>query len=393
MIGRKNTTPHWISARVAILTNNSISTPLNKLKRFLKLRGLSKSPGFHLYGTIVLAIAVLVIRGSGGDGQTTFFNNFVKRYVEETSASISSLNKPQSGTYLADISSLAAWGETSSIIKPGQGGPEPSLDPTTVQDNSIFAHNPAATDYIEKTADKRVQVVEYTVQPGDKLSFIALDYGVSIESIMWANNLRNSDSIIPDQILKIPPVSGIIHVVKKGDTIGTIAKKYGAKSEEIIAFNGLPLEGQLQINDEIIVPDGKIKGSAGTATQRTSPFAHLPNLGDYFRIPTTGYNWGRIHGRNGIDMANSCGTSIFAAADGNVAISDGVGWNGGFGKYIKIIHPNGTETVYAHLSKILVGIGEYISRGQLIANMGSTGRSTGCHLHFEVHGARNPLLK
>ena len=80
-------------------------------------------------------------------------------------------------------------------------------------------------------------------------------------------------------------------------------------------------------------------------------------------------------------------------ADGSVAIADASGWNGGFGKYIKLIHTNGTETLYAHATKVLVSVGEAVARGQLIANMGTTGRSTGCHLHFEVHGARNPLAK
>lgn len=347
-----------------------------------------------MYGTIVLAVVILALKGTGGDGQTTLFSTFIQRSIEETSASVLSQSKSLSTTHLADISSLAAWDNNSSALaKPGQGGQESSLEPTTVQENSIFAHNPAATDYIEKTSEKRVQIVEYTVQQGDKLSFIALDYGVSVESIMWANGLRDSDSIREGQILKIPPVSGIIHTVKKGDTIGTIAKKYGVEPDSIIAYNGLPQEGKLQINDELIVPDGKIRGSTSVAVTRSSAFSHLPNLGDYFLIPATGYNWGRIHGRNGVDVANSCGTSILAAANGSVVISDGIGWNGGFGKFVKIIHSNGTETIYAHLSKILVNTGENVSRGQLIANMGTTGRSTGCHLHFEVHGARNPLVK
>lgn len=360
----------------------------------MKLKDLAKSPRFHLHGTIIMAIVILIIKGSGGEGQTTIFGTFIQRTIEETSASILLQNKSSSNSYLADISNLAAWESSTSLLtNPGQGGPESSLEPITVQDNSVFAHNPPATDYIEKTTEKRMQVVEYTVQEGDKLSFIALDFGVSVESIMWANNLRNSDNIGEGQVLKIPPVSGVIHVVKKGDTVSTIAKKYSVEQENIIAYNGLPQDGQLQTGDEIIVPDGKIKGSAGIATARTSAFSHLPNLGDYFLTPATGYNWGRIHGRNGVDVANSCGTSIFAAAEGNVTVSDAVGWNGGFGKYIKIGHPNGAETLYSHASKLFVSVGEYVSRGQLIALMGSTGRSTGCHLHFEVHGARNPLAK
>ena len=121
-------------------------------------------------------------------------------------------------------------------------------------------------------------------------------------------------------------------------------------------------------------------------------------MGGYFTHPTAGigYNWRRIHGRNGVDIASTRGTDIFAAADGVVAIADAVGYNGGFGKYIKIIHkgPNGEnlETLYAHANQILVNVGDYVQKGQHIAEMGTTGRSTGNHLHFEVHGARNPLL-
>ena len=110
-------------------------------------------------------------------------------------------------------------------------------------------------------------------------------------------------------------------------------------------------------------------------------------------IPTTGFDWGKIHGRNGVDIANSCGTPVYAAADGMITIADSSGYNGGFGKYIKIAHPNGTETLYGHSMKLLVAVGQEITRGQEIMLMGSTGRSTGCHLHFEVHGARNPLAK
>ncbi|MEK7138652.1 MAG: peptidoglycan DD-metalloendopeptidase family protein, partial [Patescibacteria group bacterium] len=353
----------------------------------------SQSPAFNLYGTIFLAVLILVFRGAGNSGQGSIFSAFVQNTIEETAASVLFQEKGSPNAYLADISSLTPWENGSAQqLSRGQGGPEPSLEPVTVQENSIFAHNPAATDYIEKTAEKRGGVVEYTVQRGDKLSFIALDYGVSVESIMWANGLR-SEKIVEDQILKIPPVSGVIHTVKKGETIGSIAKKYAVKPENIVAYNSLPQNGELKVNDELIVPDAKIKGSTGIFATRNSAFSHLPNLGDYFLIPATGYNWGRIHGRNGVDVANSCGTSILAAADGTVAVSDAVGWNGGFGKFIKLIHPNGTETLYSHVSKLLVSAGEAVSRGQLIALMGSTGRSTGCHLHFEVHGARNPLVK
>lgn len=300
----------------------------------------------------------------------------------------------------ANISEISAIAATNPIFNStadfGQGGPEiTAITPSPINDNSLLAHNPTSTDYIETGGFKRNQITEYAVQSGDLLSFIASDYGVSINSIIWANKLRDADSISPGQVLKIPPVSGVIHNVVKGDTVASIAKKYGTEEAKIIEFNDLPQSGELQIGNELMVPDGQIKSTYATSTGTSSSkrFGYLPNLGDYFMQPTTGYNWGRIHGRNGVDVANSCGTPIFAAAAGSVAIADGTGWNGGFGKFIKLTHPNSTETVYAHASKLLIPQGEYVQRGQMIALIGSTGRSTGCHLHFEVHGARNPLAK
>ena len=220
------------------------------------------------------------------------------------------------------------------------------------------------------------------------------------------------DSLTPGQVLRIPPVSGVIYTVKKGDTTASLAKKYSADEGRIIAFNHLPQDGSLDVGDELIIPDGHPAASTvaapstidsrirsvGTYTQAGSKlaaqkFGYLPDLGDYFRIPTTGYNWGILHNRNGIDVANSCGTAIYAAADGTVTTAATSGWNGGFGKNVKISHPNGTETLYGHLSKVLVKVGQVVGRGDKIGLMGTTGRSTGCHLHFEVHGARNPLAR
>lgn len=308
-------------------------------------------------------------------------------------------HRVQSSNQFADISTLVAANQS------GQGGQDQiTVAPLPINDNSFMAHNPISTDYIDTTGLKRNQVTEYTVQSGDLLSFIASDYGVSMNSIIWSNNLTNSDSLQPGQILKIPPVSGIIHTVKKGENIASLAKKYGVEEVKIVEFNDLPQSGEIQVGDELIVPDGQLK-TTYLATSTAVPklgtskinvnqrFAYLPDFGDYFMLPTSGYNWGRIHGRNGVDMANKCGTPIYAAADGSVATSDGTGYNGGFGKYIKLIHDNGTETLYAHATKLLVGAGESVAKGQQIALMGSTGRSTGCHLHFEVHGARNPMIK
>lgn len=321
----------------------------------------------------------------------------LKETIEETSVSLVTYAQPP--TQLADISSITSL-NTSNL---GQGGQEPLVSvPATINENFLLAHSPTSTDYIEASGYRRTQVTEYTVQSGDLLSFIASDYGISMDSIIWANGLKNADSISPGQVLKIPPVSGIIHQVKKSDTIASIAKKYGGDEAKIIEFNSLSQNGELQTGNEIIVPDGRVKTAIATsgttaatakASAKAKPFSYLPDLGNYFMQPASGRNWGKIHGRNGVDIANSCGTPIYAAADGLVSVADSSGYNGGFGKYIKIAHPNGTETLYAHSMKLLVASGQVVGRGQQIMLMGTTGRSTGCHLHFEVHGARNLLAK
>jgi len=328
------------------------------------------------YGLLFLAVALISIKGFAGE--QNFFSSVVRDYIEETAASVSEIIEPQ----LADISGLAAS---------GQGGPEETVDPVMVQENSVVAYEPASTDYI--IYFKPHKITEYTVQPGDAISFIASDFGVSVNTILWANNLRDADAISSEQILKIPPVSGVIHTVKSGDTIEILAKKYSADIEKIVVYNDLDEDESIQIGQELIIPDAVQTSVAAKSSSPAKKFSYLPDLGGYFIAPATGYNWNIIHGRNGIDIANSCGTPVYAAADGNTAVALPSGYNGGFGKYIKLVHPNGTETLYSHLSKLMVAAGEYVQRGQLIALIGTTGRSTGCHLHFEVHGARNPLAK
>ncbi len=273
----------------------------------------------------------------------------------------------------------------------------------TDQESAFVALTPPDGDYLEHLSAERSQVSEYTVQEGDLISFIASDFGVTVNTLIWANGLKDADSISPGQTLRIPPVSGVIHKVVKGDTAAALAKKYGVEADRVIAYNRLPQDGLLETGTEIIVPDGKMPGGVSipaTGTTRVAStarpgtqFGHLQDLGGYFKLPTFGFNWGRIHGRNGVDIANSCGTPVYAGADGKVTVADADGYNGGFGKYIKISHANGTETLYAHSMKLLVGAGQVVGKGDKIMLMGTTGRSTGCHLHFEVHGARNPLAK
>ena len=319
------------------------------------------------------------------------FSNLVRKYIEETSASV--MTSYTSHNQVADLTSLAVMQDM------GRGGESVDLELSTIQDSSFVSNNPVSADYLDFGFGKN-QIEEYEVQPGDALSFIASDYGVSVQSIIWANNLTNINTISPGQILRIPPVTGVIHKVKKGDTIGSIAKKYGVAPDKILAFNDRK-EGQpLDIDEELIVPNGQIKSTfiAPSGNANAKRFSYLPDSGDYFKVPTQGRISQWLHGRNGIDIAAPCGTNIYAPADAVVAIADSSGYNGGFGIFTKLIHPNApggiqAESVLAHLSKLLVKTGDSVKKGDLIAKMGSTGRSTGCHLHWEVHGFKHPLVK
>ncbi|MFH1392167.1 MAG: LysM peptidoglycan-binding domain-containing protein [bacterium] len=255
-----------------------------------------------------------------------------------------------------------------------------------VQENSILSTSaPAAVSGKE--------ITKYEVQLGDSPSTIAAKFGVSADTVLWANGLKNGDFIKPGDQLDILPITGVKHKVQSGDTLSSIAVKYNANLEKIIAFNEL-ISSELEPGQALIIPDGRIK----IEIKKSYASQKLPNLSGYFGYPTTGRISQGLHPYNAIDIANTCGTFIYAAAAGEIIIADSDGWNGGAGKYIKIEHPNGTATLYAHLSQISVQVGQKIAKGQKIGLMGYTGNTRpagpdGCHLHFSVYGAKNPLAK
>lgn len=259
----------------------------------------------------------------------------------------------------------------------------------------------------ETPAQQRTSIITYTVQDGDTVSTIARKFGLTINTILWANNLNSYGLIRPGNNLTILPYSGILYTVKSGDTVSKIANKYGVDGDKILSCNNLG--AGLKIGQKIIVPGAKkITETTRIASSRTdNSYTGLSAIRDLIKSPTVksggskmtwptqGYRITQYFSwrHNGVDIANKVGTPIYAADDGVVEIARG-GYNGGYGNTIVINHGGGKKTRYGHASKLFVKVGDEVEKGENIAAMGSTGRSTGPHLHFEVliNGARyNPL--
>ena len=287
---------------------------------------------------------------------------------------------------------------------PGIGGPDPRFA-------SAFEPFPAGPvtggfqdPHTNVSQKPRSEIIEVKVEAGDTLSSIAQKYGITTDTIKWVNDLDNIDSLKPGQIIKILPVSGVSYTVKDGDTLESIAKKYSAESQAILdfPFNDVPDDFKLKVGQLLIIPDGsppeikqpKLKPQPQYLAQGPQSPAFAAPGGGNFIWPTGGvitqyFAW--YH--PGVDIANREAPGISATDGGTVMVS---GWpdSSGYGNRVVINHGNGYTSLYAHLSNIYVSVGEIVSRGQLIGQMGSTGRSTGTHLHLEIHYKgvpQNPL--
>lgn len=244
------------------------------------------------------------------------------------------------------------------------------------------------------------EITTYTVRDGDTVSEVAEMFGVSSNTILWANDMPKGSALKKGQVLTILPVTGIRHIVKKGDSIRKIATLYKGDVEDIASFNGISPDESITVGTEIIIPDGEMtppKATAATSTsttkkkERTFGTSFPEYNGTLIRPIKGGIRTQGLHARNGVDIGAKTGTPIYAAASGRVIVADASGYNGGFGLYVVVDHGGGVKTLYAHMSKVGTTVGASVSQGEIIGYVGNTGRSTGPHLHYEVHGAKNPL--
>jgi LysM repeat protein len=314
---------------------------------------------------------------------------------------------------------------------PINSNPQPtkSDEDTSIVNDSVLTSedsgvngDASSTDTTQIDSESSDQISLYTVHAGDSLGEIAQMYNVSVNTIIWANDLKKGQAISPGDVLVILPISGIKYTVKKGDTVNSVAKSFNADVSDIVAYNGVDEDQGLTIGQQIIIPDGEISqgtgdaaptttttksGSKTTTTKSSSTGKTTTSKGrvfqsaaggsmtdpnGYFIRPIVGgVRTQGIHGNNAVDLASSYGTPILAAAAGKVILVKTGGWDGGYGNYAVIQHPNGMQTLYAHMSTVVATQGQSVTQGEVIGHMGETGDATGVHVHFEVRGGVNPF--
>ncbi len=237
----------------------------------------------------------------------------------------------------------------------------------------------------ERTVVKKTalfdQIQEYRVQEGDSLWTIASKHKIDIDTLIGANDISNMNKIKPGELIKILPVKGILYKIGPGENLSSISKRFEISIQELVNAN--------QISDPDRVEPGKMLVLPGAKPE----FGYKDRLEKLFIKPifarissSFGRRWGKMH--EGIDFSVPIGTSVKAAGDGRVIYS---GWARGYGQTVIIEHQKGLKTLYAHNTRLLVSVGEWVIRGEIISKSGNTGTTTGPNLHFEVQVNGRPV--
>lgn len=246
----------------------------------------------------------------------------------------------------------------------------------------------------ERTSASKPTIHQYLVAEGDTVRGIAEKFKIDVDTLLGANAevARNPDLLKPGMSLSILPTNGALVTMAEGDTLVKVAQKFGVDAGEVVQFNQIPDADAVAVGSKLILPGAKIDAT-GEGVQTAAALAFQP----LFQVQQ-GLTWvwpaagvitsvhGEVgptspRGHAGLDIAAPVGTPIYAAADGVVErANDG----GPYGLVIVVAHADGYETRYAHLSGFEANVGEEVKAGDLIGRMGSTGYSTGSHLHFEL---------
>ena len=236
-------------------------------------------------------------------------------------------------------------------------------------------------------SSKNLELCYYTyrVKKGDMIGYIADKFNITQDTIISVNNIHQSRLLQIGQYLKIPSMPGIIYTVRKtGETVESISAKYEVSAEKCARVNSLDSEKELVAGTTVFVPDAQLDWV--TRQEINGDLFHKPIHSRYWLSSYYGWRSSPFSGKrsyhSGVDMAAPSGTSIYAALDGTVTST---GFNNVYGNYVIISHHSGYKSLYGHMSAVLVSRGQYVTTNTRIGKVGSTGMSTGPHLHFTVY--------
>ncbi len=295
--------------------------------------------------------------------------------------------------------------------------PQPVITPLIEEPDILQRGFEGITDTLASATGvpgRERKILKHIVQPGDTIFGLALLYGLTPETVLWSNYTTlkdNPDLLSLGQELSLPPADGLVYIVEPGDSIDAIARRFRVTTEAVVAesVNGLSDANQaLQPGQVLFLPDGEReivvwqlpkpvevrRTVKGVPVYRVGSCGEveIPELGSgRFGFPTnrrylSGYAFGPSHG--GWDLAGRLGEPIYASDGGTVVYAgyslDSRGRPRGYGQYVVVDHGNGYQSLYAHASELYVRCGQQIGKGNVIAAVGSVGKSTGPHLHFEI---------
>lgn len=265
----------------------------------------------------------------------------------------------------------------------GQGGLETPGMPVVTEDTvaDIDSDN---SDFDIPSDNYHLSYVSYRVRKGDMIGFIAENFGVTQDSIISVNSIRSSRTIQIGQFLKVPTMSGILYTVKKdGEDALSIAEKYDVDASKFAAVNHIAFSDSYSAGETVFVPDAELDWV--TRQEINGDLFRKPIHARWYRSSAFGWRASPFTGKrsyhSGVDMACPSGTSIYAALPGRVTAT---GYNATYGNYVIIEHHSGYKTLYGHMSAILCARGNQVTQDTRIGRVGSTGMSTGPHLHFTV---------
>lgn len=360
------------------------------------------------YAVHAVVISIAVVAGtvnfglgevraeSDAFGQRSILYSIVtKQEVEviEEYASLDEVSNYAPVVSFGDNSLHAPFGGTTAL--------EPSTSMSGLSQSGLALASPvSATDTSSISSVPRTSIQTYTVASGDTLSTISQQFGISLNTLLWANNLSVRSVIKPGTELIILPVTGVQHTIASGDTLSAVAKKYSVGTDVILEYNNLASADSLRIGQALIIPGGEksapvvvtrtvaVKdifttapvGSGGATTPTGSAKMIWPTDLRYIVRGLSLYHTGVDIDCNGRRDGTSTNDN-YAAMDGVVQFS---GSKSGYGYAVEIDHGNGLVTRYGHFHSLYVSKGDIVTTGTPLGRCGSTGNSTGTHLHFEV---------